>query len=105
MTDKDKVKQAMANGHVSVVDIGKLVGMDPERVKVLMGDICYEQYLEHKEWWERTREFRPYDKDEIDAIIRFHKDGLSNREIAEALNRAQGSIGVKITELRREGRL
>ena len=105
MTDKDKVKQAMADGHVSVVDISKLVDMDPEKVKVLMGDICYEQWLEHKKWWERTREFRPYDKDEIDAIIRFYKDGLSNREIAEELNRAQGSISVKITELRREGRL
>lgn len=105
MTNKDKVKQAMADGHVSVVAIGKLIGMDPEKVKVLMGDICYDQYLEHKKWWERTREFRPYNKDEIDAIIRFHKDGLSNREIAEELNRACGSISVKITELRQEGLL
>lgn len=107
MTDKDKVKQAMEEGHVSVVDIGKLICMDPERVKVLMGDICYERHLEHKKWCEHygRREMRPFEPYEIDRIIRGRREGKSLLEIANELDRRKGSVGVIVQKLKKEGRL
>lgn len=106
MTEREKVQKAMADGHVSVVEIGKILNMDPERVKVIIGDICHEQYLEAKKRFDDDqRKYRPYTDEEIDQIIRMVRDECAYQEIADELDRDKGSICLKIKGLRKEGRL
>lgn len=52
-----------------------------------------------------TRTNRPYTEADVEALINLRREGLTERQIAEALGRPYHSVHWKIKTLRKDGRL
>ena len=52
----------------------------------------------------KRRKTRPWTQDDVNELIRLHREGLSHRQIAEKLGRSKGNVSNRL-KMAKEGRL